>query len=241
MKSEYLKTRVFGFCFFLPCCSHLRNRFVGSLILSKNNNHMGTPLILNSFLPFARHHLFSFVTEPWLTPKISNQVVFERGKGCGGKWWLSSSKESLAFRDNAGMGLRAREAKLCEAEGLWQDLVRSMQGGWSKEHFEPCRALACLLMDLPRARPAAFVQRISWIIPWALERCFFFKKQFFKKEKFGSGCRGNAPGQVGWGSMCVGEGRWLHIHWLDGQTPRARTVWLLVSTLVNEGASKGLF
>lgn len=96
------------------------------------------------------------------------------------------------------MGLRAREAKLCEAEGHWQ-------GGWSKEHFEPCRALACLLMDLPRAGPAAFVQRISWIIPWALESFFFFKKQFFKKGKFGGGCRGNAPGQVGWGSMCGGK------------------------------------
>lgn len=161
-----------GFVLFLPCRCHLRNRFVGFLILSENNNHMGPPLTLNGLMPFARDQLFSFVTELWLTPKSFNQVVFERGRGCGGKWWLSSSKESLAFRDNAGVGLRAREAKLCEAEGHWQ-------GGWSKEHFEPCRALACLLMDLPRAGPAAFVQRISWIIPWALESFFFFKKQFF--------------------------------------------------------------
>lgn len=124
------------------------------------------------------------------------------------------------------MGLRARDAKLCEAEGRWQDLVRSTQGGWSKEHFEPCRALACLLMDLPRAGPAAFVQRISWIIPWALESCFFFKKQFFKKGKFGGGCRGNALGQVGWGSMCVGEARmatYSLVGWPDSQGQNSLT------------------
>lgn len=34
-------------CVFSPCC-HLRSRFLGSLILSQNNNHMGPPLTLSS-------------------------------------------------------------------------------------------------------------------------------------------------------------------------------------------------
>lgn len=40
------KKQVF-WCVFSPCC-HLRSRFLGSLILSQNNNHMGPPLTSSS-------------------------------------------------------------------------------------------------------------------------------------------------------------------------------------------------
>lgn len=43
-----------------------------------------------------------------------------------------------------------------QSKGHWQDSARSMPVGWNKEHFEPHRALSCLLIDLPRARASCF-------------------------------------------------------------------------------------
>lgn len=113
-----------------------------------------------------------------------------------------------------------------------------MLGGWNKEHFESCRTLACLLIDLSRAQASCFCSRgFHGLTPRASENCFFLRKgslEVAAKEML-MGSLG------GWGAGGVLEAGRTHICWGDGQRLPVRQSLDLIHPHSREGSGKDLF